>query len=256
MVEEYCPPSSCSDFERILAEDPGLACDLLFRHYRGEKWRERAEPMPPIDRRIEALGVVPLPEPRLPPIGLGDVIGRRRSVRDFSGAPMTAEELSALLFYSAGVTGWDGGWPLRATPSAGGLQPVEAYVYADRVRGLERGIYRYDFIRHRLDVLKFGNYSRTLASIALDQEHVAKAAAVFALTVYYRRTYWKYWKRALRYALLDAGAVMEHLYLAAAALGLGACAVGAFYDEELCRLLGLDCHGEFPVMLVAVGRPI
>lgn len=236
-------------------EDPGLSCDLLFRHYRGEEWREPEGPMPPIDRRVGAGPFVPLPEPKLGRLSLADVITRRRTIRDYAADPISLDELAALLFYSAGVTGWEGGWPLRATPSAGGLQPIEVYVYANRVAAVEKGIYRYDFIRHRLEGISLGNYSASLASAAMDQEHVARAAAVFILTAYYARTRWKYWKRALRYVLLDAGAVMEHLYLVATALGLGACAVGAFYDEEICGLLRLDCRSEFPVMMVTVGRP-
>lgn len=59
----------------------------------------------------------------------------------------------------------------------------------------------------------------------------------------------------MRYVLLDAGAVMENIYVVATGLGgLGVRAVGAFYDEELCRFLGIDCVEEFPVLLMLIGK--
>ena len=45
-----------------------------------------------------------------------------------------------------------------------------------------------------------------------------------------------------------------NILLAAEALGLGACAVGAFYDSAVSEFLGLDGEGEVAVYMVAVGR--
>ncbi len=237
--------------------DPGLACDRLFRHCRGEYWPSRRGGMPPLRRSRSS---IPLPSPRDLPVGLGGVVRRRRSVRDYAPVPLEPEDLSDLLYYSAGITGWAVGYgvelPLRATPSAGALQPVEVYVYVGNVRGFEKGIYRYDYFSHGIEAIRGGDHGATLADIALGQDHVGSAPAVFMISVVYRRTFWKYWKRAYRYVLLDAGAVMENLYLVATGLGLGACAVGSFYDEELCEVLGVDCADEFPVVMVTVGRPL
>ena len=93
-----------------------------------------------------------------------------------------------------------------------------------------------------------------LADICLEQEHVGEAPAAVILTTYYQRTASKYHARGYRYALLDTGAAMENLYIAAEALGLATVAVGAFYDRELCRLLGIDCYTEFPSIVMPVGR--
>jgi SagB-type dehydrogenase family enzyme len=69
----------------------------------------------------------------------------------------------------------------------------------------------------------------------------------------YERTRRKYGERAYRYVHLDAGHVSENLLLEATALGLGACCVGAFYDEDANEFLGLDGGREFAVLAVAVG---
>jgi SagB-type dehydrogenase family enzyme len=183
-----------------------------------------------------------------------EAIRRRRSRREYSPRPLSLREVSTLLYYSVGVTGWEFDWPLRAYPSAGGLQPVEAYLVAEAVEGLEPGIYHYQARSHRLCRVKQGSFLRLLADVCLGQDHVAEAPAAFVFTVYYQRTASKYHARGYRYALLDAGGVMENLYIAAEALGLATVAVGAFFDEDLCELLGIDCYNEFPVLVMPVGR--
>ena len=47
----------------------------------------------------------------------------------------------------------------------------------------------------------------------------------------------------------------RNLYLVAEALGLGVCAIGAFYDKEVNGMLGLDGVEETAVNMAAVGRP-
>jgi len=68
------------------------------------------------------------------------------------------------------------------------------------------------------------------------------------------RTVWKYGERGYRYVLLDAGHVAENIQLEATSLGLGSCAVGAFFDDELNELLGVNPEEEFALLAVAVGH--
>jgi nitroreductase len=53
---------------------------------------------------------------------------------------------------------------------------------------------------------------------------------------------------------LDAGHVCQNLYLAAEAIGCGACAVGAYDQGALDALLRLDGEEEFVLYLAPVGR--
>jgi nitroreductase len=54
---------------------------------------------------------------------------------------------------------------------------------------------------------------------------------------------------------MDVGHIGQVLYLAATALSLGCCTVGAFFDEEVDRVMGVDGRDEISVYLGAVGRP-
>jgi SagB-type dehydrogenase family enzyme len=54
--------------------------------------------------------------------------------------------------------------------------------------------------------------------------------------------------------MLEAGHIAQNLCLAATAMGLGACPVGAFFDDDLNALLELDGRDEAALYIVAVGK--
>jgi nitroreductase len=92
---------------------------------------------------------------------------------------------------------------------------------------------------------------------ALDQEVIGDAAAVFVLSVD-RATLAADPAgpaRGYRHAFLEAGMVGERLYLEAGARGLGACAVGAFYDDEAAALVAIDPAREWVLHFTAIGVP-
>ncbi len=259
MLKDLIPSEALLMFKRLIGKDIGVACDFLMRHYRDEYWPRRAGIMPPL-RRVRSSHVVKLPSPKGVTMTVSNAIITRRSAEDFIDEPISIDDLATVLFLGLGITGWTQAYgfdkyPLRAYPSAGALQPIEAYPVVHNVMGgLREGLYHYDPFNHALEILRLGRFNSLMANLALGQDHVSRASVVIVLTSFYSRTRWKYWKRALRYVLLDAGAVMENIYVVATGLGLGVRAVGAFYDEELCRFLGIDCVEEFPVLLMLIGK--
>ncbi len=198
----------------------------------------------------------PLPPPaRVSGVDVLEAIRSRESRRRYSGDPLTLLEVATILYHTVGVTGeeWWGG-PKRVYPSAGALQPVEAYLAAGRVEGLPAGVYHYNPGRHVLELLSLGDPRDLLYKASLRQDHVRDASASVILTVVYSRTASKYDVRSYRYVMLDAGFAGENLYLAVEALGLATVAVGAFYDDMVCGLLGIDCRWEHPALIFPVGR--
>ncbi|MEN2999145.1 MAG: SagB/ThcOx family dehydrogenase [Acidilobaceae archaeon] len=197
------------------------------------------------------------PPPKVSGKDLFEVILSRRSRRRYAQLPLSPAELSALLYYSIGITGraWWGG-PKRAYPSSGALQPVEGYVSARLVEGVEPGIYHYNPAEMVLEELRRGDHSKEVMKAAIGQEHVGSAAAVIMMTVVYGRTASKYGLRGYKFAHLDAGFAGQNVYLVAEALGLATVAIGGFYDELVCELLDIDCEEEMPAVLFAVGRRV
>ncbi|MGC8895069.1 MAG: SagB/ThcOx family dehydrogenase [candidate division WOR-3 bacterium] len=186
-------------------------------------------------------------------IGLSTAIKNRRSRRELSDEGITLEELSALVYYTIGITDSSYGTSLRAAPSAGALYPTELVVAVHRVESLEPGLYRYKPERHCLVFYKKGNIKGALPAIALNQAHAGRGACAIIISSRVQRSTGKYGQRGYRYAMIDAGAAAENLYLTAEALGLGTVAIGAFGDEALANLLGLD-EDELPLLLMPVGH--
>jgi SagB-type dehydrogenase family enzyme len=199
---------------------------------------------------------VALPDARPPAAGLLDVLAERRSLREYGSPPLTLEELGALLWAAAGVTAQEYGVAFRTAPSAGGLYPIETYVVAHSVEGLEPGLYHYAVLDRALERLRAGDLRRRVAQSALDQPIAATADAVFVWTAVLERSSWKYGARFARYVFLDAGHIAENVALAAVALGLGSCQIAAFYDDEAAALLGIDIEREPVVYMTTLGRPV
>jgi SagB-type dehydrogenase family enzyme len=197
---------------------------------------------------------LPAPE-RAEGMPIWEAIGRRRSVRDFRRIPLSAADLSQLLWASQGVTRVMGEYALRSAPSAGALYPVETYLSIQMVEGIERGIYHYNVREHELEVLRTGDFRAAVAGAALDQDFLAEAAVVIAWTAVFARSKWKYKERAYRYVYLDAGHIAQNMSLAAVALGLGSCQIAALYDDEVNAVLGVDGKEESIIYMTALGRP-
>ena len=227
------------------------------RHCRGRlsggwlDWLNQPEPFKtyPEAERVE------LPEPAPAGADLWEALARRRSARDFTGEPLSLQELATLLWAGAGVSAVQAGYALRTAPSAGALYPVETYVVAHRVDGLEPGVYHYAVLERVLERLRAGDVRVAAARAALDQDIARDAAAVFVWSAVWSRSIWKYGQRAYRYVPLDAGHIAENVALAAVALGLGSCQIAAIYDDEADQLLGVDSEEEGTLYMTAVGRP-
>jgi len=185
---------------------------------------------------------------------LWEVMARRRSLRDFLPEDISVEEVSQLIWATQGLTESVFDSRLRVTPSAGALYPIETYVVVNRVTALSPGVYHFNVGKNALEQLTEGDFKVGISASALDQSMAREAAVVFVWTAVVERTKWKYRERGYRYLYLDAGHIGQNLYLAATSLGLGCCTIGAFYDDEVNRLIGVDGQGETAVYLGAVGR--
>jgi len=183
---------------------------------------------------------------------LEEALVERRSVRDYAAESLSMEELSRLLHAAQGVTADREGF--RAAPSAGALYPIELYPVVHDVVGLAPGIYHYAVAEHELELLRAEDLRAAVTRAGLWQGFLGQAGACFVLSAIFQRTRWRYRERTYRYVLLEAGHVAQNLYLAATSLGLGACAVGAFLDDELNQLLEVDGREEAALYIVSVGK--
>ncbi|MGB5815289.1 MAG: SagB/ThcOx family dehydrogenase [Thermoanaerobaculia bacterium] len=193
-----------------------------------------------------------LPEPRLAgKVTVEGALRERRSIRRFASQSLTLGEIGQLLWSVQGVTGTGGE---RTTPSAGGLYPLQMYLAAARVDGLEVGIYRYRPDLHDLEPVAEGDVRIKLAAASHGVEWVDSAPVVLAIGGVVQKTAIKYGARARRYVYIEVGCAAENVYLQAQSLGLGAVLVGAFDDHEVGAIMQLR-EGEEAMALMPVGRP-
>ena len=102
--------------------------------------------------------------------------------------------------------------------------------------------------------MRAGDLRRLVVDQGISQSFLGECGVVLFVSMILQRMRPKYQDRSYRYGLLEAGHVGENAYLAATALGLGACGVGAFMDDAINEMLGLDGVEEASVYLVAVGH--
>ena len=167
---------------------------------------------------------------------------------------VTLPELGRLLHYVTGITDRrDSTLAFRAVPSSGALFPIEVYPAVFEVAGLQPGVYHKAVQRYALELVRAGDFRQDVFNAAVSQEMIQRASFVAVLTGIFGRVQWKYVDRSYRYLMLEAGHLGQNLYLEATALGLGPCGIGAFFDDQLNGLLGVDGADETTVYLLAVG---
>ena len=198
-----------------------------------------------------------LPKPQIDEhAGMWETLYRRRSVRNYAvNRTLPFGVLSTLLWATQGITAAAGNYQVRSAPSAGGLYPIETYLLARAVEGLDQGIYHFRPFAFDLEFIRSGNFGHALTEAALGQGMVADAQVMFIWTAIIERSRWKYRQRAYRYIYLDAGHIAQNLYLAGTAASVGVCGIGAFFDDKVNALIGVDGVEETVLYLAAVGWP-
>ncbi len=194
---------------------------------------------------------IQLPKPsRKGGLPLEQTLSARRSVRQYESEPLTLEQVGQLLWAAQGITHARG---FRTTPSAGALYPLETYVIAGNVEGLDAGVYHYAPHGHSLTPKGIGDKRNDLARAALGQSAVKNAPATFLFTAFYERTTVRYGQRGIQYVHMEAGHSAQNIALQAVSISLGTVMIGAFQDDSVKNLLHLS-PGEIPLYLIPVGR--
>ena len=207
------------------------------------------------DMELKPEELITLPAPKTTgKISVEEALFSRRSVRTYTKEPITPDDLSRLLWAAQGVTSRAGSRDeLRTAPSAGALYPLEVYAVAGNVEGVPDGVYHYLPREHALQKVCDGDLRRNLSGCALHQSQITDAAVDIIFTAAFERTTVKYGDRGVRYVYMEAGHAAQNVYLQAESLDLGVCAIGAFYDADVAKLLALP-EDEVPIYILSIGN--
>jgi SagB-type dehydrogenase family enzyme len=201
-----------------------------------------------------------------PPCDLYGSLVSRRSIRRYAPRPLEKRKLEQFLQLTAQAHALVehrefGATSLRNYPSGGARYPLEVYPLVENVQSLPKGIYYYHPFEHRLELINQARrYRGALLNSAMQRmgteaTHDGRPAVLFLVTAVFGRTAWKYRGIPLHLILQEVGALYQTMYLAATALGLAACAVGAFPERAVAEILNLDTRDESEVGMFALGVP-
>ncbi len=203
---------------------------------------------------------IKLPAPRTSgELSLEEAVVGRRSRRHFRDSPLTDIQVSQILWAAYGykIRG-EGPYSRRGTrtcPSAGALYPLEIYLAAGNVEGIKAGFYHYNPEEHMLDTVWTEDLREMLCEACLQQDMIRQAPAILVYTAVYSRVSPRYGERGIyRYVPMDIGHSAQNVYLQAEAMGLGTCAVGAFNDAAVKKVIRRPPEEE-PLYLLPVGYP-
>ena len=188
-----------------------------------------------------------------------DAIARRKSRRRYTDESFTFEQFSYLLWATQGVTGIfdrkDGMATTRTVPSGGSLHSFETYLCVNRVDDVPPGLYRYLPLEHSLIFIRSDDgMAADIAKACAGQRVIKTSAVIFIWTTIPARMEWRYGIAAHKTIAQDSGHLCQNLYLAAESIGSGACAVGAYFQEEMDSIVGVDGEEEFVIYVAPVGR--
>lgn len=190
---------------------------------------------------------------------LWQALASRRSRREYSRDPIPFQTLSQLVWATQGVTDRGSGYLLRTAPSAGALYPIETYLVVNNIEDpegagtLDRGVYHLNMLDWELELIQDRDMRADITKAALGQDMCGQAAVVFVWTAIPARSKWKYSERGWRYIYMDAGHIGANLYLACEAMQLACCGIGAFFDEEINQIIGVDGKEETVIYIACVG---
>lgn len=183
-------------------------------------------------------------------ISVEEALLQRRSIRQYSQEPLKLQEVSQLLWSAQGVTNERG---YRTAPSAGATFPLQLYIVAGNVEGLDKGVYLYDPDSHSLGQVEKQDVQPELHSAALRQSPVLNAPILLVFTAIYDRTTGHYGERGIRYVHNEVGHAAQNVHLQVISMEMGTVVIGAFRDNAVKEIMNLP-ENEEPLYIMPVGK--
>jgi SagB-type dehydrogenase family enzyme len=240
---------------------------VTWEHFGPTKWAKGRFPQPSARRPNYPGAPVALPVADLTVIRTQDptltaVLEDRISTRTFDDThPITVQQLAELLYRTARTRGLqpvDAGEELlsRPYPSGGGVYELELYPVVRNVAGLEPGMYHYDSFEHVLRPVARAE-SRAVSQLIKPTSATLTGGAepqlLLVIAARAGRIMWTYEQIGYAAILKDVGVLMQTIYLAATAMGLGVCAQGFGDTAAFVAATGVDELRECSVGSIIVG---
>lgn len=184
-------------------------------------------------------------------IALEEAIKKRKSSRKYTGDYVPENYLSTILRASSGITHYmtDGESirQQRTCASGGGLYPVKIYILVNNLRNMKHGVYVYDPLQDCLFNIE-NNQNELIQFIDNESKNeivdIKSTTFILFFTIECWKSISKYGSAGLKFAHIEIGEMAQNAHLAAACLGLGACAYASFSVKSVNKILKIDGNYE------------
>ena len=230
-------------------------------------------PKKAMQHTAQAIAEIPLAKPEnqvpLPVNTLTECMEKRASVRSFSGFDTTS--LGIFLYRCLRIKDCmeyavknefdesDHMELLKAPyPSGGSIYELNFYLTINDCNGLQPGFYHYNTFEHKLAFLQESNPTTNsllwYAKAAMGGNQTPPV--LITLVADFERMFWKYENMAYATILKNVGAVYQTMYLVAADMGIGGCALGNGNIELIQSLTKKSFLTESSVGEFVIGKPL
>ncbi len=192
------------------------------------------------------------------------ILMNRESVRQFSGQPANLAQIGFLLRLACGLKPFrqatlSDAEKLRAPrfyPSGGALYPLRVYLDAINIEGLSAGVYRYNPIRHSLDLVNDGKIDRKyFYNNNVPEDLLRRPSCVLILTGKPKIPVLKYREHAWKVLLMEAGHLAQNLILVSTGLSLASYPQSSLSIKMGLKALNTSLETEIVLNSIILGRP-
>lgn len=175
-----------------------------------------------------------------------DAVFRRRSQRRFAKRSMSKDSLLALMDALC----------IKNLEDSDMAETYEQSIcigfIVNKVDDFFPGLYLLNRLDQAMGLASPDTSTNQMAQICLGQLWLAEAAVHFLFMTNLDLLDRTWRPRGYRYAMMTAGRLGERLYIASTSIGLGCCGIGAFYDKDAAKTIGLNDTSRL-LYLVAIG---
>lgn len=173
------------------------------------------------------------------------VLGRRKSIREFSSEPLSNAQISQLVWAGQGIVDKEKGY--RTAPSTGDIYPINLYV------STKDGSFLYEPQTHSLRQLSDKDVSLRLSKAALKERAVADAPCSIVIAGSAKKISTKYGSKAKKFMYLEAGHIAQNILLQATSMNLGSIPISAFDTRNAAKLCKIPTNFE-PLYIISIGH--
>ncbi len=210
------------------------------------QWRSRRWHRPAPQPIGELTKLRPMPDDRLDPRPVEQIVFRRRSTRNYdTDTEISFDAFSTLLERSTRGVVSD-----VLTP---GAPLTELYLIVNAVQGLAPGIYRHHPQWSAVELLRAGTSRKEAARIAASQRYAGDAHVNLYYLAHLPSILQRYGNRGYRLAQIEGALHAGKLHLGTHALGLGAVGSTAF-DDEVVEFFAPHAQGRDYMFVTVFGK--